>query len=215
MGGRLDGRRRRLPVLLLQHRADARWRHARIGHAQRDAARPEGSRRTHRPGQARRFRHLGRRDGQCLRHVVSVRARARIPGPDQGPAGDCGSPAHCRTGDQGSVRPLAVGQSAAGQQATGFRHRARRRKAAPPRRERNLTQDGNQESPPARQAFGLHQHRAGRLRTVHRRGQLGRRQRQAGARPQDPGRAAAARKNSQRRVRRQGQARPPTPSSPI
>ena len=177
-----------------------------IRHAQRDAARPEGSRRAHRPGQARRLRHLGRRDGGRRRHAVSVRARARIPGPDQGPAGDCGSPAHRRTGDQGSVRPLAVGQSAAGQQAAGFRHRARRRTAAPPRREGNLAQDRDQESPPARQACRLHQHRDGRLRTVHRRGRLGRRQRQAGARPQDPGRAAAARKNPQRRLRRQGQA---------
>ena len=53
MGGRLDRGCRRLPLLLLQHRADARRRHARIRHAQRAAARPEGSRRTRRPGQAR------------------------------------------------------------------------------------------------------------------------------------------------------------------
>ena len=48
--------------------------------------------------------------------------------------------------------------------------------------------------------------RPGRLRTVHRRGRLGRRQRQAGARPQDPGDPAPARKNPQRRLRHQGQA---------
>ena len=35
MGGRLDRRRGRLRQLLLQHRADARWRHARGGLARR------------------------------------------------------------------------------------------------------------------------------------------------------------------------------------
>ena len=113
---------------------------------------------------------------------------------------------HRRTGDQGPVRSLAVGQSAAGQQAPGFRHRARRRAAAPPRREGNLTQDRGEETAPARQALRLHQHGARRLRALHRRGRLGRRQRQAGARPQDPGDPALARKNPQRRFRRQGQA---------
>ena len=48
--------------------------------------------------------------------------------------------------------------------------------------------------------------RAGRLRTLHRRGRLRRRQRQAGARPRDPGDPAAARQDPQRRLRRQGQA---------
>ena len=59
---------------------------------------------------------------------------------------------------------------------------------------------------PARQARRLHQHRRRRLRAVHRRGRLGRRQRQAGARPQDPGDPPIARKNPQRRLRDQGQA---------
>ncbi len=63
-----------------------------------------------------------------------------------------------------------------------------------------------QEAAPARQARRLHQQRTGRLRTVHRRGRLGRRQRQAGARPQDPGDSPFARKNPQRRFRHQGQA---------
>ncbi len=56
MGGRLDGRRRRLPQFLLQHHPDAGRRHARIRPAHRAAARPEGSRRARRPGQARRRR---------------------------------------------------------------------------------------------------------------------------------------------------------------
>ena len=140
--------------------------------------------------------HLGRRHGGRRRDALGVRARAGIPGPDQGPARHRRSPAHRRTGDQGSVRPLAVGQSAAGQQAAGFRHRARRRAAAPPRREGNLAQDRGEEAAPARQARRLHQHRHRRLRTVHRRGRLGRRQRQAGARPQDPGHAAACAERS-------------------
>ena len=172
MGGRLDRGRRRLPLLLLQHGADARRRHARIRHAQRDAARPERPRRAHRPGQARRPHHLGRRHGGRCRDALGVRARAGIPGPDQGPPCHRGSPEDRRTGDQGSVRSLAVGQSAAGQQAAGFRHRARRRAAAPPRREGNFTQDRGEEAPPPRQACGLHQHRHRRLRALHRRGRL-------------------------------------------
>ena len=138
--------------------------------------------------------------------LVGVRARAGIPGPDQGPPRHRRSPADRRTGHQGPVRPLAVGQSAAGQQAAGFRHRARRRAAAPPRRKGNLAQDRGEEAAPARQARRLHQHRDRRLRAVHRRGRLGRRQRQAGARPQDPGDSAVARQDPQRRLRHQGQA---------
>ena len=101
-----------------------------------------------------------------------VRARAGIPGPDQGPPRHRRGAAHRRTGDQGPVRPLAVRQSAAGQQAAGFRRRARRRAAAPPRRKGNLAQDRGEEAAPARQALRLHQHRDRRLRTVHRRGRL-------------------------------------------
>ena len=56
MGGRLDRRRRRLPQLLLQHHPDAGRRHPRVRAAHRAAARPQGPRRAHRPGQARRRR---------------------------------------------------------------------------------------------------------------------------------------------------------------
>ena len=56
MGGGLDRRRRRLPQLLLQHHPDARRRHARIRLAHGADPRAEGSRRAHRPGQARRRR---------------------------------------------------------------------------------------------------------------------------------------------------------------
>ena len=54
-----------------------------------------------------------------------------------------------------------------------------------------------------------------RLRTLHRRGRLGRRQRQAGARPQDAGDPAAAGQNSQRCLRRARTSSPPMHSLPI
>ncbi len=85
--------------------------------------------------------------------------------------------------------------------------RARRRAAAPPRREGNAAQERDAQAAPARQARRLHQHRRAGLRAVHRRGRLGGRLGQAGARPRQSGRAAAARKNPQRRLGRQGQAR--------
>ena len=50
MGDRLARGRRRLRPFLLQHHPDARWRNARGGPANRAPARPEGSRRAHRPG---------------------------------------------------------------------------------------------------------------------------------------------------------------------
>ena len=92
------------------------------------------------------------------RDAQRVRARAGIPGPDQGSPRHRRSAAHRRTGDQGPVRPLAVGQSAAGQQAARLRGRARRGAAAPPRRKGNLAQDRGEEAAPARQARRLHQH---------------------------------------------------------
>ncbi len=53
MGDRLARRRRRFRPFLLQHDPDAGRRNARGRPAHRAAARPEGSRRAHRPGQAR------------------------------------------------------------------------------------------------------------------------------------------------------------------
>ena len=147
--------------------------------------------------------------------LVGVRARAGIPGPDQGSPRHRRSPAHRRAGHQGPVRSLAVGQSAAGQQAAGFRDRARRRAAAPPCGKGNLAQDRGEETAAARQARRLHQHRGRRLRTVHRRGRLGRRQRQAGARPQDPGDPAACAARSSTWLPPPRTSSPPTPSSPI
>ncbi len=110
-------------------------------------------------------------------------------------------------GDQGQCRSLALGQSQSGQQAARLGDRARRRAAAPPRREGNPAQERDAQAAPARQARRLHQHRRARLRAVHRRGRLGRRLGQAGARPRQPGDPAAARQDPQRRLGRQGQAR--------
>ena len=59
----------------------------------------------------------------------------------------------------------------------------------------------------AGQARRLHQHRGAGLGTLHRRGRQRRRFGQAGARPRLAGGPAAARQDSQRRLRRQGQAR--------
>ena len=87
-----------------------------------------------------------------------------------------------------------------------FVDRARRGAAAPPRREGDFAQDRGEETAPAGKTRRLHRHRRRRKRALHRRGRFRRRQRQAGARPQDPGRASPARKDPQRRLRRQGQA---------
>ena len=105
-----------------------------------------------------------------------------------------------------TIRPLARRQSEAGQQAARLGDRARRRAHPPPPGERNPAQERDAQAAPARQARRLHQYRGARLRTVHRRGRLGRRLGQAGARPREPGDAAAARQDPQRRVRQQGQA---------
>ena len=109
--------------------------------------------------------------------------------------------------DQGQCRSLARRQSRAGEQAARLGGRARRRAAAPPGGEGNPAQERDAKTAPARQARRLHQHRGARLRAVHRRGRLGRRLGQAGARPRQPGGAAAARQDPQRRLGRQGQAR--------
>ncbi len=125
------------------------------GPAHRAAARPEGSRRARRPGKARRHRHQRRRHGRRRLHAVGVRARAGIPGPDQGPPRHRGGAEDRRTGDQGPVRSLAVGQSDAGQQAPGFRHRARRGPAAPAPGKGHRAQVRGAQAAPARQARRL------------------------------------------------------------
>ena len=105
---------------------------------------------------------------------------------------------------QGPVRPLAGQQSAARQQAARLGGRARRGAHPPPPGKGNLAQVRRAQAAPARQARRLHQHRRAGIGNLHCRGQLGRRLRQAGARPRQPGGPAAARQDPQRGERRQG-----------
>ncbi len=63
-----------------------------------------------------------------------------------------------------------------------------------------------QEAPASRQARRLRRQPDRGLGTLHRRGRLGRRLRQAGEKPRDPGRAPLARQDPQRGERHQGQA---------
>ncbi len=207
MGRGLDRRRRRLPQFVLQHHPDARRRHPRIRAARGAQPRPEGPRRTDRPGQARSRHHQRRRDDRRRRHAVGVHPRARIPGPDQGPPRHGRSAADRRAGDQRPVRSLARRQPGAGQQALRLRGRARRGTHPPPPGKRHRAQDRRAQASAARETRRLHQQRGRRLGAFHRRGRFRRRLGQAGARPRGAGDPAVARKNPQRRLRRQGQAR--------
>ncbi len=70
--------------------------------------------------------------------------------------------------------------------------------AEAPRREGDAAQDRHQAAAPAGQAGRLQRHRARGDRAVHRRGRQRGRQRQDGARPHEPGAAAAARQDPER-----------------
>ena len=168
--------------------------------------RHQGSRRAHRPGQARGVGDQRRRDDGRRLHALGVHPRAGIPGPDQGPARDRRGHAHRRAGDQGPVRPLARRQSRPGQQAARLGGRARRRAHAPPAGEGNLAQERGAQAAPARQARRLHQHRGARLRAVHRRGRLA-----PAARPSR--RATAPRRRSCRCAARSSTSPPPARTS--
>ena len=92
MGGRLDGGRGRLLLVLLQHHPDAGRRHARERPAHRAAARPARACRARRPGEAHDRGHDRRRHGDLRLDAVGVHPRARVPGPDQGQARDRSRP---------------------------------------------------------------------------------------------------------------------------
>ena len=101
-------------------------------------------------------------------------------------------------GFAGLVRDSPAGSPRHRRQGGGSRRRARgraqgARSDAPQGRARHLVV--------ARQARRLPGARSGQVRTVHRRGRLGRRLRQAGPQPRIPGRAAAARQDPERRAR--------------
>ncbi len=215
MGGRLDRRQRRLPLLLLQHHPHPGRRHPRVRPARGAVADGhQGSCRARGSGQARGVDHQRRRDDRRRLHGFGVHPRAGIPGPDQGPARDRGSDPHRRERDPRSVRPLARRQSHAGQQAARLGDRPGGRAHPPPAGKGSLAQDRGAQAAPSRQARRLHQHRRPGLGDLHRRGRLGRRLGQAGARPRLAGGPAVARKDPQRRQRRQGQAGAATSSSP-
>ena len=135
-----------------------------FGLAHRAAARPEGPRRARRPGQARGRDHQRRRHGRRRLHALGVHPRAGIPGPDQGSPRHRRGAAHRRERDQGSVRPLARRQSAAGQQAPGLRRRPRRGAHPPPPGKGHFAKGRDAQAPPARQARRLHQRPGRRAR---------------------------------------------------
>ena len=85
-------------------------------------------------------------------------------------------------------------------------HRPRRGAHPPAPGKGSGPQDRGAQAPAARQARRLLGEPEGRLRALHRGRRLGRRLRQAGAQPRDPGRAALARQDPQRGQRHEGQA---------
>ena len=117
--------------------------------------------------------------------LVSSEVRPVVESVDQRPSrrlvrgASGGSQDHRRQGGRGRRRPRSRAQGARADAPQG---RARHDLAA-------------------RQARRLPGARSGQVRTVHRRGRLGRRLRQAGPQPRIPGRAAAARQDPQRRAR--------------
>ena len=143
MGCGVDRRCRRLSLLLLQHRADPGWRHPRIRHAQRAAARPEGSRRARRPGQARRHHRLGRRHGGRRRDALACscasrnsRARPRTASPPPKPSASSSRPSRTRstTGCRAiRCRPTSCWISSSSAPTSGCAAAPRRRSRARPR----------------------------------------------------------------------------------
>ena len=114
-------------------------------------------------------------------HAVGVHSRARIPGPDQGEAGDGGCRAHRRTGDPRSFRSLAHRSSGPGRPAARMDRRSRRGTNPPPAGEGSGPQERGAQAAPARQAGRLCGDRQRGFGAVHRRGRFGRWFGQAGA----------------------------------
>ena len=149
---------------------------------------------------------LGADGGQA----VGVRPRPAVPGPDQGEADQPGGGAAGRDGAARPLRPLPGRRSGAGGQSAGVRHRARRGAAAAQGMQGHAAQVGDAPAAPARQAHRLHARERRRDRDLPGRGRLRRRLGQAGAQPRNPGGAAAARQDPERRQRlgRQAAAEP-------
>ena len=157
MGGRLDGRRRRLLSLLLQHHPDARRRHARGRPAHRAAARPADH---------------AERVGQTKRAAASPPTTSWRPAPRMlsvfirepefhGQTKDRWRPSRPRRIVESAIRDafdhwLAASPPQANK-LLDWVDRARRRAAAPPPGKGGRPQDRDPQAAPARQARRLHQ----------------------------------------------------------
>ena len=94
--------------------------------------------------------------GTAARHAVGVHPRARVPGPDQGPARDPGGRAHRRDRGARRLRPLAGRQPAAGQPPARLGRRPRRGAAYAASKEKEIgRQTATRALAPSRQARRL------------------------------------------------------------
>ena len=160
---------------------------------------------------------LRARQGAAEGERPQPRRRGRARGPDRGDLGEAARPA-VRGPDQDQTRQPADSRPGRGDgqpqarpsssrrtpgDARPHHHQGDRRFPRPRRGPQGARPDppqvGARELDPARQARRLHGQGPARRRAVRGRGRLGRRLGQAGARPLDPGGAAAARQDHQRR----------------
>ena len=158
MGGVVAQRRGRLRPLLLQHRADGRRRHARIGLPQRPGARPEALCRADRQPQGRRH-HGRRRDRRRGGPGLGVHRAAAVPGPDQGEAGQRRGHQAGRDHRRRQFRALADRRQGSRHRPARARHRQGRGAAAAQAGPRAAAQDRDPQAAPARQARRLQQAR--------------------------------------------------------
>ena len=147
-------------------------------------------------------------DGDARGQAVRIRARAAVPGTDQGEADQSGSRAPRRDGAARPLRSLACRRPGHGRQPARLRHRARRGAAAAAREQGHRAQIGDAPASPAGQARRLHPRERGRDRNLPRRRRQRRRLRQAGTQPRNAGGAAAQRQDPERRQRVRRQAAP-------
>ena len=137
--------------------------------------------------EARRRRHHRRRAWPTCAAMLSVFIREpEFQGQTKDKLATLGGLAHRRERDARRLRPLAGRLPAAGDQAARLGDRPGRGAPAPPRGEGGRPQDGDAQAAPARQARRLLRRPGGGHRALHRRGRLGRRLGQAGARPRRP-----------------------------
>ena len=174
------------------HRRLPRRAHANAQHLCRPLGADEA-----RKGLAHRRGHARGAD----RDRLGQAARSQVRLADQGQAGLLrGAPA-ARIADGREDERVARGKSRRRKGDHPEDRRCRRRARSGQEGPRNEPQGRDEHRQPARQARRLPGARRDQGRAVPRRGRLGRRQRQAGPRPQDPGDPAAEGKDPQRRAR--------------